>query len=60
MHGSTPLMLAILSGQESVVNALLEDYQCPVNGVGKFGETVLHYACRANDMGLVRTFIQYL
>ena len=56
--GSTPLMLAILSGQDSVVHALLEDYQCPVDAVNSFGETVLHYACRANNMALIRTFIQ--
>ena len=55
--GSTPLMLAILSGQDSVVHALLEDYQCPVDAVNSFGETVLHYACRANNMALIRTFI---
>ena len=50
--GATALMLAIKQGH------VLEDYQCPVDIRDKDGDTVLHYACRANATQSMKTLIQ--
>ena len=53
---ATVLMLKY--GHDDVAHALLEDYQCPVDTRDKDGNTVLHYACRANATQSMKTLIQ--
>ena len=56
--GATALMVVINKGHDNVAYALLEDYQCPVDIRDKHGDTVLHYACRANATQSMKTLIQ--
>ena len=58
IKGTTALMLVIKHGHDNVAHALLEDYQCPVDIRDKDGDTVLHYACRANATQSMKTLIQ--
>ena len=55
----TPLLLAIVNGHDTVVNALLSDYRCQVDARINFGFTALHYTCMKGLIDIVKILIKH-
>ena len=57
-NGVTALRKALYSRHDNVVQALLEEYQCPVHIRDENGATLLHYACGMNTSQSLKTLLQ--
>ena len=49
--------MAALAGREDIVQAMLSEYHCAVDGKDKDGWDVLHYACAGGHASLAQTLI---
>ena len=56
----TPLHVAAMSGNEDVVDVLINELCCDVNVTGHLGRSLLHSACASNNGSLVRLVSQHI